>query len=147
VKIDIFVDNLQKKCGIITVKRKVACLPKHMKKNIIQFLTWIGWFLFTLGIIGYVTGGEVIVSNWSLGINESLAYLILGFVMIAAVKMSRDFSLLQKFTLLIGVTGLFFAVYGLAKGPDYYGYASFESIDNILHFIVGAWGIYIGIKK
>lgn len=107
-----------------------------------NFLRWIGWLFVGLGVLGYLIG-----SSWAptliYSANESLAYLVVGAVLLAAAYWGKTASLLKWLTILVGVAGVYFAAYGWFVSSNYYNLASLEGLDNILLLLVGVWALWL----
>lgn len=108
------------------------------------FLTIGGVVLVLLGILGFVgfsIGSALVFDN-----SENIAHLVLGLVALLLVFVLKNEMLNKWVTVLVGLLAIVAAVWGFAGISDstLLG-AQFENpIDNLLHLVVGAWGIYAG---
>jgi len=121
-----------------------------------QFLTVGGAILLLLAIVGYLGVFSTEGSFFWLDSGENIAHLVLGIVALAAVYVPGLNSALEPYykpiVILVGAISLFFGVYGfLVAGnpvPNTFGVANLESPpDNILHVVVGVWGLWAGLRK
>jgi hypothetical protein len=120
-----------------------------------QFLTIGGAVLVLLAIVGFLgVFGEG--SFFWLTPGENWAHLVLGVVALAAVYVPGLNSALEPFykpiVILVGLIGLFFAVYGFAVANvppmNTFGAAHLNSpADNLLHLVVGAWALWAALRK
>jgi len=112
-----------------------------------QVLQWVGWVLLVLGVLGYLLGESLAILAFSN--SENLAHIIIGVILLAAVYWGETASLIKWLTVILGLAGLYFGIYGFAVSSDYYGKATFETLDNIVHLIIGIWALWVvwGKKK
>lgn len=114
------------------------------------FLQFGGAILLVLGIVGYLTQilfppqGKFIGDVLYLDNFENIAHTVLGIVALAAAYvLSAD---LQKWLVaLVGAFGVVVAVFGvlnLSAPPPNMGVTNLELIDDVIHLVVGAWGLY-----
>lgn len=113
-----------------------------MNKTIKRYLMWVGWFLVILGGVGYLLPSTLAPSFYFTQ-GENIAHLVLGVFMLLVAKMNKDVNTAKWFTALVGVVGLYFAVFSWAVSPDYYGYAQLDTLDNVIHLVVGLWALWI----
>ena len=119
-----------------------------MMMKIKQFLMWVGWILLVLGVLGYV-----LPNIWGASLNfsagENLSHLLLGLVTLAVAYWAKDADLKRWYVILIGVLALYYATFGWLVSPNYYGYATLEQTDNIIHILIGVWALWAvwGNKK
>ncbi len=121
-----------------------------------QFLIIGGVVLVLVGIAGFagLIGPTASVSIfhdfWWFDMYENWAHLILGIVaLISAFVLSP---MLQKYlTIVVGIGGLFFGVFSLVfsmgGSADFYGALLQNPADTALHFIVGIWALWAGLRK
>ena len=122
--------------------------------NSTQFLRYGGAVLLLVGIVGYI-GAFNSVEFFSLDAGENIAHTVLGIVGLGAGFGLKDAKIHRWLTILVGVTALFFGLYGfilpsggaLSNGafanPNVFGLANLESpADNLLHLFVAAWAIW-----
>ncbi|HEY3116655.1 MAG TPA: hypothetical protein VGK54_07940 [Chloroflexota bacterium] len=121
-----------------------------------QFLTLGGAILVLLALVGF-TGvlNEKSTPFFWLDAGENWGHLGLGAVALAAVFVPGLNSLLapiyRQIVVLVGVVGVFFAIYGfaVAGGPPLngFGVANLENpSDNVLHLVVGAWALWAALR-
>jgi hypothetical protein len=111
-----------------------------------QFLTWIGWILLALGVLGFIwpnVGGAYLyfdsVENW--------AHTLLGVVALVIAYGVKDMQTLKWVATVYGTVALVIGVWGfLVAGnsePNFYGVANLENpLDNLVHLIIGVWGLW-----
>ena len=111
-----------------------------------QFLTWVGWILLALGVLGFIwpnIGGAYLyfdsVENW--------AHTLLGIVALVIAYGVRDTQTLKWVATVYGTVALVIGVWGfLVAGnsePNFYGVANLENpLDNLVHLIIGVWGLW-----
>lgn len=107
-----------------------------------QYLTWVGWILVILGILGFVWPG---VDAFSLSGGENWAHLVLGVIaLIAAYWLDGQ---VQKWLVaILGIVALYVGIWGFVD-PTYYGSASLELLDNVVHIVLGVWGLWAAFGK
>ena len=109
-----------------------------------KFLSKAGWLLLIIGAVSYFAAD---VLEGALGVvysqNESMGYLIVGAIMLAAVNWSKHAGLARWLTMVVGLAGLILGIYGFMT-PDMGGHlgVSFETADNIILSLIGAWGLW-----
>ena len=115
-----------------------------------QFLQIGGIVLVLVGILGFFLIGpdeisSVFGSAWWFDSGENWAHLVLGIVALILGFGVKNESLQKNVTILVGVLGLFFAVYNVFS-TNFLG-ANLESpLDLILHLVVGAWALWAGLR-
>ena len=125
--------------------------------NSTKFLQYRGAVLLLVGIVGYI-GVLNSVEIFSLDAGENIAHSVLGIVGLAAGFGLKDAKIHRWLTILVGVTALFFGLYGfilpsggvLSNGafatPNFYGLANLENpADQLLHLFVAAWA-YVSMR-
>lgn len=119
-----------------------------MKQKPRDFLRLVGWVLVVLAVFGYASG-SLFSPTWSLDSSENVAHLIVGVVLLAASYWAKDNNLIKWLTVLVGLSGLFFAYYGWFIDPNFRGLANLDTVDNLVHVVVGIWALAIvwGKKK
>ena len=116
------------------------------------FLKWGGIVLIVVGLLGMVgiigpTAADSIFGDaWWFDDLENWPHLILGVVALAALYAVPS-SMHKNLVLLVGVVALFFAVWGFVVSEDFYGAMLESPLDNLLHLVVGAWGVWAATKK
>lgn len=107
-----------------------------------QFLTWVGWILVILGILGLVWEG---VDAFALSDSENWAHLVLGIIALIAAYW-LDGQTQKWLTAVYGIVALYFGIWGFVD-PTYYGIASLETLDNVVHVVLGLWGLWAAFGK
>ncbi len=115
-----------------------------------KYLQYLGVILVILAIVGFVfpnLAGDFLsfdpLENW--------AHLILGIV--ALVLSPLPLGDLKKWIVfLLGVVAVITGFLGFINAgnpaPNFYGYVNFENpADNILHVLVGLWGLFAAFKN
>jgi len=98
-----------------------------------------------VGVIGPTAEQSVFGATWYFDNGENWAHLILGIVgLIAAFTLNAGMQ--KNLVLLLGVLGLFFAVYNLFT-ENFLGAMLQQYADTILHLAVGVWAFYAALKK
>ncbi len=118
--------------------------------NAKQFLQIGGIVLVIVGVLGFFLVGptedDLFGSTWWFDSGENWAHIVLGIVALALGYGSKNESFQRNVTILVGVLGIFFAVYNLFS-TNFLG-ANLESpLDLILHLVIGVWALWAGLKK
>ena len=111
-----------------------------------QFLLIGGIVLLALGIVGFLGVFSDTKSAFYLDQGENVAHTGLGIIAIAAAFLIPDAMLQKWLVAVVGVTALFFAVYGFMVAgntpPNTFGISNLESpADDVLHLVVGVWAL------
>jgi len=111
-----------------------------------QFLLVGGIILLALGIVGFLGVFSDTKSAFYLDQGENVAHTGLGVIAIAASFLLTGAMLQKWLVAVVGVTALFFAVYGFmvagSTPPNTFGISNLESpADDILHLVVGIWAL------
>ena len=112
-----------------------------------QFLQIGGAILLVLGIAGAVGIFSKTNTPWFwLDNGENVAHIVLGVVALAAAYLLKDATAQKWLVPVVGITALFFAVYGFMVAgntpPNTFGISNLESpADDILHLVVGIWAL------
>jgi hypothetical protein len=111
-----------------------------------QFLLIGGIVLLALGIVGFLGVFSDTKSAFYLDQGENVAHTGLGIIAIAASFLIPDAMLQKWLVAVVGVTALFFAVYGFMVAgnapPNTFGVSNLESpADDVLHLVVGIWAL------
>ena len=111
-----------------------------------QFLLVGGIILLALGIVGFLGVFSDTKSAFYLDQGENVAHTGLGVIAIAASFLLTGAMLQKWLVAVVGVTALFFAVYGFmvagSAPPNTFGISNLESpADDILHLVVGIWAL------
>lgn len=97
------------------------------------------------GLIGPTPSQSIFGSFWWFDNVENWAHLVLGIVGLV-VAFALPVSLHKPVALLVGVLGIFFALYNLFS-MSFLG-ANLESpADMVLHLVVGVWALYSALNK
>lgn len=117
-----------------------------------QFLQIGGVVLVLVGILGFVgligstSDASVFGEAWWFDNGENWAHLILGIVALIAAFALKDASMMKNLVLLVGILGLFFAVYNIFS-TSFLGTNLENPLDLILHLVVGVWALWAAMKK
>lgn len=116
--------------------------------NPTQFLQYAGIILVVLAVLGFLSP-NVLGVNTTFTPAENWAHLVLGLVALAVVYWSSENApwltkLYGIVALLVGVVGFFVVS---SPQPNFLGANLDNPIDNVLHLVVGAWGLWAGFKK
>ena len=111
-----------------------------------QFVLIGGIVLLALGIVGFLGVFNDTKSAFYLDQGENVAHTGLGIIAIAAAFLISDAMLQKWLVAVVGITALFFAVYGFMVAgntpPNTFGVSNLESpADDILHLVVGIWAL------
>ena len=108
-----------------------------------QFLLVGGIVLLALGIVGFLGVFNDTKSAFYLDQGENVAHTSLGIIAIAASFLIPDAMLQKWLVAVVGVTALFFAVYGfMDTPPNTFGISNLESpADDVLHLVVAIWAL------
>ncbi|MBI4133282.1 hypothetical protein HY478_01580 [Candidatus Uhrbacteria bacterium] len=115
-----------------------------------QFLLIGGIVLALVGVLGFIgaigptTGESIFGSAWWFDNAENWAHLVLGVV--ALVLLATPASVQKPIVALLGIVGLFFAVYNLFS-TSFLGANLERPADLILHLVVGVWALYAAFNK
>lgn len=111
-----------------------------------QFLTWGGIILLVLGIGGYLfpnIGGRVLFFD----AYENVIHTILGIVALAASYWAGA-NIQKQLVRVVGIIALVVGIWGFLRAgqpePNFYGANLENPVDNVLHVVVGLWGIWVG---
>ncbi len=116
-----------------------------------QFLYIGGAVLLLLGIVGYLGVFSDTKSAFYLDTGENVAHTVLGIVALAAAYFLKDANLQKWLVAVVGVTALFFGVYGFMVAgntpPNTFGVSNLESpADDVLHLVVGVWALVAAFR-
>jgi hypothetical protein len=111
-----------------------------------QFLLIGGIVLLALGIVGFLGVFSDTRSAFYLDQGENFAHTGLGIIAIAASFLIPDPMLQKWLVAVVGITALFFAVYGFMVAgnapPNTFGISNLESpADDVLHLVVAIWAL------
>ena len=117
-----------------------------------QFLIIGGAVLILVGVLGFAGiigpthSASIFGSAWWFDNPENYAHLILGIVGVIAAFVFPA-SLQKPLVLLLGVLGLFFAVYSGFVNTQFLGANLENPADTVLHLAVGIWALFAGMQK
>lgn len=114
------------------------------------FLTIGGAILALVGVLGFFLIGpteeqSLFGSAWWFDTAENWAHLVLGIVALAAAYGLKDANLQKQLVMVVGIIALLVGIYGFFS-PSFLGANLENPLDNILHLVVGAWGIAASMK-
>lgn len=109
-----------------------------------NFLLWAGWILIILAVVGFLNVIETEALYFDNA--ENWAHLILGVVALAIVYGVREEQTHKLAATVFGLVALVFGIWGfLVAGnpaPNFYSVTDLKTLDNILHLVVGVWGLW-----
>ena len=117
-----------------------------------QFLIIGGAVLILVGVLGFAgiigptPSASMFGPTWWFDNPENYAHLILGIVGVIAAFVFPA-SLQKPLVLLLGVLGLFFAVYSGFVNAQFLGANLENPADTVLHLAVGIWALFAGMQK
>lgn len=115
------------------------------------FLQVGGIVLVVVGILGFFLIGptpeqSIFGGAWWFDAYENWAHLVIGVVALIATYSLSD-AAMQKW--LVGIVGIFALLAGISGffSPNFLGANMENPLDNILHLVVGIWGLTAAYKK
>ncbi|MBI4022650.1 DUF4383 domain-containing protein [Candidatus Berkelbacteria bacterium] len=120
-----------------------------------MFLTWGGWVLVlvailgAIGVIGPTADQSLFGESWYFDAAENWAHLIIGLVGLAAA-MWTDAGMQRTLTWIVGIVALIIGLWGWflsGDAPNFYGANLENPLDNILHLVVGIWALWAVMGK
>ena len=116
-----------------------------------QFLQIGGVVLVLVGLLGFWVIGptpesSIFGSAWWFDSGENWAHLILGAVALIAASALKSASAQKNLVMLVGILGLFFAVYNIFS-TNFLGANLENPLDLILHLVIGVWALWAAMKK
>lgn len=99
-----------------------------------------------VGVIGPTASNSIFGAAWWFDTYENWAHLLLGIVGVIAAFIFPA-SLQKPLVLLLGVAGLFFAIYSGFVDMNFLGANLENPADTVLHLVVGAWALWAGMQK
>jgi hypothetical protein len=115
-----------------------------------QFLVIGGIVLVVVGILGFIgvigptAEQSIFGATWWFDNAENWAHLVLGVVALIVAKAPAN--LHKPVVVLVGVLGLFFAVWNLFS-EQFLGANLQQHADTLLHLVVGVWALYAAFNK
>ena len=116
-----------------------------------QFLQIGGLVLVLVGLLGFfgligpTEESSVFGSAWWFDNGENWAHTILGVVALIAAFALKSESAQKNLVILVGVLGLFFAVYNIFSN-SFLGANLENPLDMILHLVVGVWALWAALR-
>lgn len=105
------------------------------------FLMWGGIVLLVLAVVGFL-GFRIGDTLW-FDAGENWAHTILGVVAVLAAYRLTE-SAQRTLTWIVAIAALVAGIWGFfvagRPSPNFFG-ANLETIDNLLHVVVGIWGV------
>src|SRR5438309_93341 len=116
-----------------------------------NFLTYGGWILVIVGILGFFLIGptpekSIFGGTWWFDNPENWAHLVLGVVALLLVYVVKNNDLNKWVAILVGILGIVVTAAGFMN-PVFLGANLENPADNILHLVVGLWGLISGFSK
>ncbi len=99
-----------------------------------------------VGVIGPTPEQSIFSGNWYFDSGENWAHLVLGIVALALGFGSKNMMMQKNITILVGVLGIFFAVYNLFS-TSFLGANLEKPLDLVLHLAIGIWALWAGTRK
>lgn len=111
-----------------------------------QFLQGSGVVLLLLGVVG-VALPNLLGETLKFDVYENVAHTLLGSVALwASSKASAQTQ--KMMTQVVGVLALVVGVLGFLRAgspePNFFGANLENPVDNVLHLVVGLWGVWVG---
>lgn len=115
------------------------------------FLTIGGIILLVVGVLGFFLIGptpeqSIFGASWYFDGPENWAHVVLGVVALAIAYGVKDANIQKWVATIVGIVALIVGIYGFFSS-DLLGANLENPLDNILHLVVGVWGIVAGMKK
>lgn len=114
------------------------------------FLQIGGIILVLLGILGFFligpTSDSLFGESWYFDNAENWAHLVLGIVALAVAYGVKDAGTQKAITMVVGIVALLVGIYGFFT-PGLLGANLQNPLDNILHLVVGVWGLAASMMK
>ena len=98
------------------------------------------------GIIGPTPSSSIFGPAWWFDTSENWAHLLLGIVGVIAAFVFPA-ALQKPLVILLGVVGLFFAIYSAFISTMFLGANLENPADTVLHLAVGIWALWAGMQK
>jgi len=116
------------------------------------FLSLGGVVLLAVGILGFIgvigptPDRSIFGDAWWFDNAENVAHTVLGIVALLAVTMMKDAAMQKMLVLAVGAFALLVGLYNLGGEVMLAGATLQNPMDTVLHLVVGAWGLYAGLK-
>lgn len=115
------------------------------------FLQVGGIILVLVGVLGFFLIGptpeqSIFGEAWWFDNPENVAHLVLGVVALVVAYTVKDAATQKWLTMIVGIVALLVGIYGFVS-PTLLGATLESPADNILHLVIGAWGIAAASKK
>lgn len=111
-----------------------------------QFLTIGGIILLLLGIVGFIFP-NLLGDTLKFDVYENVLHTILGIVALGASYWTGA-GIQKQLVRAVGILALVVGVWGFLRAgspePNFFGANLENPIDNILHVVVGVWGVWVG---
>ena len=115
------------------------------------FLQIGGIILVLVGVLGFFLIGpteeqSILGAAWWFDTYENWAHVVLGIVALVAAYGLKDAAMQKGLVMIVGIVALLVGIWGFFS-PSLLGANLENPLDNILHLVVGAWGILASMKK
>jgi hypothetical protein len=107
----------------------------------VKFTRWTGGLFLTLGIIGLFVEHIAGLIHFD-GLHNAIHLL---FGLWAIVAAGSEISAL-RYARSVGIFYIAMATIGVLS-PGMFGMMEMELSENIMHFVLGAWGLYVGFVR
>jgi hypothetical protein len=107
----------------------------------VKFTKWTGVFFLVLGIIGLFV--EHIGGLIHFDALHNAIHLLFGLWAFGAA--TNEYNAL-RYVRTVGIFYILMTIFGVVS-PSMFGMMGMELSENIIHFIIGAWGLYIGFVQ
>ncbi len=117
-----------------------------------QFLQIGGVILVLVGLLGFfgligpTSDQSIFGEAWWFDNGENWAHTVLGVVALIAAFALKSESAQKNLVILVGVLGLFFAVYNIFS-TTFLGANLENPLDLILHLVIGVWALWAALRK
>ena len=98
------------------------------------------------GLIGPTSDQSIFGEAWWFDNGENWAHTVLGVVALIAAFALKSESAQKNLVILVGVLGLFFAVYNIFS-TTFLGANLENPLDLILHLVIGVWALWAALRK
>ncbi len=120
-----------------------------------QFLVLGGIVLVLVGVLGFLgvigpTSDSLFGAAWYFDNAENWAHLVIGIVALLAAWVFPA-SAQKPLVVIVGLFALFVGLYSVmgpvTEGSNFLGAQLQNPSDTILHFVVGIWALWAGLRK